>query len=201
MIAGLEQVRAITLTNPVLRALAPSCACAMLAIATLVGTYVEWVKPAGDRLERAEASYRKAKQELEQAHAQRALFEKAKLAQEQVDGVWRALPSQDEYTALAMAISELGKAEHLTIPGMNYHVEKSDGQLPVKASLSFRVIGDYAAMYRFIHRMETAESYLVVESLDAAKADKAARAASSAVVFNVTVTTFLRPSLPKANMS
>ncbi len=201
MIVGLERMRAITLTKPLLRALAPSCACAMLAIATLVGTYMEWVKPADDRLERAETAYRKAKQEQEQAHAQRMLFERAKQAQEQVDAVWRALPSQDEYTALAMAISELGKTERLTIPGMNYHVDKSDGRLPVKASLSFRVVGDYAAMYRFIHRLETAESYLVVESLDAARAYKAARAASHAVVFNVTVITFLRPPLPKGNMS
>lgn len=201
MIAGMERVRSVNLARPAVRSLIPSSACALLALVALVGAYVEWVVPADDRLERAEAAYRKATQEQEQSRSQRALFERARLAQDQVDAFWRALPSQDEYAALAMAISELGKAEHLTIPGMNYHVEKMEGQLPVKASLSFRVIGDYAAMYRFIHRLETAESYLVVESLDAARADKAARATSHAVVFNVTVATFLRPSPPRGNMS
>ncbi len=201
MIAGMERVRSVNLARPAVRSLVPSSVCALLALAALVGAYVEWVIPADDRFERAEAAYRKATQEQEQSRSQRALFERARLAQEQVDAFWRALPSQDEYAALAMAISELGKAEHLTIPGMNYRVEKLEGQLPVKASLSFRVIGDYAAMYRFIHRLETAESYLVVESLDAARADKAAHAMSHAVVFNVTVATFLRPSPPRGNMS
>jgi Tfp pilus assembly protein PilO len=201
MIGIVERLVVPCVTRPAIRSLTLSSACSLLALAALVGAYVEWVIPADDRLERAEAAYRKATLEQEQSRSQRALFEKALLTQEQVDTFWRALPSQDEYAALAMAISELGKAEHLTIPGMNYHVEKLEGQLPVKASLSFRVIGDYAAMYRFIHRLETAESYLVVESLDAARADKAARATSHAVVFNVTVATFLRPSPPRGNMS
>ena len=173
----------------------------VLSITMLSCMYLWVVKPADDRLLSAQAGYEQAKKELERSYERRALFERAQKAQGQLNALWQALPTQHHYAALAMAISELAKAEHVAIPGMSYHVEKSEGVLPTKATLTFRVTGDYAAIYRFIHRLETSESYLVIERLDAARADKEMHAASHLVVFNVTVATFLQPAQPTSDMS
>jgi hypothetical protein len=56
--------------------------------------------------------------------------------------------------------------------------------------------GDYGAIYRFIHRLEMTERYLVIEQLDATRLDTSDRASRTLLVFNVKVATFLRPSLP-----
>ncbi|HNK16712.1 MAG TPA: hypothetical protein PLZ20_19290, partial [Nitrospira sp.] len=90
----------------------------------------------------------------------------------------------------------------VTIPGMQYAVERSpaDG-MPVKASISFSVTGDYAAVYRFIHRLESADSYVVIESLNASRTAKSDKGSSSSVVFHVTVATFLRPNPPTGSLS
>ena len=189
------------LTRPALRSLFPAIALSTLSIVVLVCTYVLVLKPAEDRLAVAETGYARAKAALEQTHEQRALFERVRNAQGQLTTLWHALPAQQHYAALAMAISELAKAEHVGIPGMSYHMEKSEELLPTKATLTFRVTGDYAAIYRFIHRLETSESYLVIERLDAARADKGIRATSQHVVFHVTVATFLQPAPPPSDMS
>lgn len=195
------QISVPQLTRPAIVSLIPAVTLAGLSMAILSFSYLLVVKPADDRLVSAEIGYAQAKKELEQSYERRALLERVQKAQGQLNALWRALPAQDHYAALAMAISELGKAEHVTIPGMSYHVEKSEGILPTKATLTFRVTGDYAAIYRFIHRLETSETYLVIEGLDAARADKGMHAASHLVVFHVTVATFLQPPQPTRNMS
>lgn len=157
--------------------------------------------PALSRLEQAETAYQTAKQSQDQLHRTRALQEKARTAQQQVEDVWRELPTQNEFASFAMAISEVGRLEHVAIPGMAYHVEKAEGSLPVKATLTFKATGDYGAIYRFIHRLEMTEPYLVIESLDAARLDKSDRASSTLLVFNVKVATFLRPNPPGAQES
>jgi hypothetical protein len=95
-----------------------------------------------------------------------------------------------------MTISELGRLEHVALPGMAYHVEQAAGALPIKATLTFKVTGDYGAIYRFLHRLEKTERYLVIEQLDATRLDSSDRASSTLLVFNVKVATFLRPSPP-----
>jgi Tfp pilus assembly protein PilO len=151
-------------------------------------------EPALSRLEQAETAHQTAKQMQDQLHRTRALQEKARTAQQQVEEVWKELPTQNEFSSFAMAISEVGRLEHVAIPGMAYHVEKAEGAVPVKATLTFKVTGDYGAIYRFIHRLEMTEPYLVIERLDAARLDKSDRASSTLLVFNVKVATFLRPS-------
>ena len=76
---------------------------------------------------------------------------------------------------------------------MQYAVERSpaDG-IPVKASISFSVTGEYAAVYRFIHRLNRLILMAVIESLNRVGPRKYRRASS--VVFHVTVATFLRPN-------
>jgi hypothetical protein len=167
-----------------------------LAVVSCVAAVSVWWgvrDPAAARLELAETSYRSAKQSQDQLHRTRALQEQAQRAQRDVEGVWNALPTHNEFSSFAMAISEMARLEHVVIPGMGYHVGKSEGLLPVKAILTFKVTGQYGAIYRFIHRLETTEPYLVIESLDAARVDKSDRASSMLVVFNVKIMTFLRP--------
>jgi len=168
----------------------------LAVVSCVVAVSVWWGvrAPAAARLELAEISYRSAKQSQDQLSRTRTLQEQAQRAQRDVESVWNALPTQNEFSAFAMAISEMGRLEHVAIPGMGYHVGKREGLLPVKATLTFKVTGSYSAIYRFIHRLETTEPYLVIEGLDAAKVDKSDRASSMLVVFNVKVMTFLRPA-------
>lgn len=170
----------------------------LIAVGCAVFIYIGIREPALLRLEQAETAFQTAKQNQEQLHRTRALQEKAKSAQQQVENVWKGLPTQNEFASFAMAISEMGKLERVAIPGMAYHVEKAEGTVPVKATLTFKVTGDYGSIYRFIHRLEMTEPYLVIERLDAARLDKSDRASSTLLVFNVKVATFLRPSLPGA---
>ena len=86
-------------------------------------------------------------------------------------------------------------------------LDKTDGALALKASMTFRVAGDYASIRRFIHRLETTGPYLFIESLDASRSQsrqalkvsaesgppRPGHAMRSVVVFNVRVVTFLRP--------
>jgi Tfp pilus assembly protein PilO len=155
-------------------------------------------EPALSRLEQGETAYQAAKQTQEQLDRTRALQEKARTARQQVEEVWKGLPTQNEFASFAMAISEMARLEHIAIPGMAYHVGKAEGTLPANATLTFKVTGDYGAIYRFIHRLETTEPYLVIEQLDAARLDHSDRASSNLLVFNMKVVTFLRPSRPAA---
>lgn len=196
----------ISLTVPTvpkasLRRLLPLGLVTLTAVGSAAIFYVGILGPAMSRLEQAEIAYQAAKQTQEQSHRTRALQEQARTAQQQVEEVWKELPTQNEFASFAMAISEVGRLEHVAIPGMAYHMEKAEGALPVKATLTFKVTGDYGAIYRFIHRLELTEPYLVIERLDAARVDKSDRASSTLLVFNVKVATFLRPSPPGAQES
>ncbi len=153
-------------------------------------------EPTLSRLEQAEAAFQTAKRNQEQRHRTRAVQEKARTAQQAVEEVWAGLPTQNEFASFAMTISELGQLEHVALPGMAYHMEKADGALPVKATLTFTVTGDYGSIYRFIHRLERTERYLVIEQLDATRLETSDRASRTLLVFNVKVATFLRPSPP-----
>jgi hypothetical protein len=173
----------------------------IIAVGCATFLYIGIREPALSRLVQAEMDFQTAKQNQEQLQRTRVLQEKARTAQQQVEGVWKGLPTQNEFASFAMAISEMGKLERVAIPGMAYHVEKAEGAVPVKATLTFKVTGDYGAVYRFIHRLEMTEPYLVIERLDAARLDKSDRASSTLLVFNVKVATFLRPSLTGAQES
>lgn len=139
----------------------------------------------------AEQAYHAAKQaqsDLQQTHAQQV---RARTAQRQLETERHALPTQEEFTSLALALSELAKREQVKIPGMSYDIQKKEGTQPVKATMTFRATGDYAAIYRLVHRLETAERYLVIERLDVAREHQRETAATGVVV-NITVATYLR---------
>jgi len=187
-----------TLPAALLRRFVPLGLVTLTTVGCAIFLYVGIREPASSRLEQAETAFQTAKQNQEQLSRTRALQEKARTAQQQVGEVWKGLPTQNEFASFAMAISELGRLERVTIPGMAYHIEKAEGAVPVKATLTFKITGAYGSIYRFIHRLEMTERYLVIERLDAARLDKSDHASSTLLVFNIKVATFLRPSPPGA---
>ncbi|MCS6286903.1 MAG: hypothetical protein H8K08_15890 [Nitrospira sp.] len=194
-------VSGLRLSSVAQRGLVPVVLLALTATALLASAYTFVRVPAQQRVWLSAQTYDKAKQQQGQLLAARAMQERARDAAREVSGVWKGLPTEVEFASLAVAITELGRVEQVGIPGMAYRVAKREGPLPVKATMSFKVSGDYGAVYRFLHRLETAKSYLVIESLDAARADKSAQAKSHVVVCNITVATFLRPVAPTAEES
>ena len=185
----------VTLPKTALRRLVPLGVLTGLSLLGTVVSYGYGMKPAQDHLQLAEQAYQSAKQAqaaLQQSHAQQL---RARTAQRQLETERAALPTREEFTSLALALSELAKREQVKIPGMSYDIQKSDRTQPVKATITFRATGDYAAIYRFVHRMETAEHYLVIESLDVAREQKRAMAGAGVVV-NIKVATYLRHEAP-----
>jgi len=174
----------------------------VLACVLAATNYFYRLSPAQEHLAQAEAAYQTTLRAQAALEATRKTQEEILAIKLKLDEVWRGLPTETEFASLALAISELGRSERVTIPGMQYAVERSpaDG-LPVKASISFSVTGDYAAVYRFIHRLESADSYVVIESLNASRTAKSDKGSSSSVVFHVTVATFLRPNPPTGSLS
>ena len=160
------------------------------------------LSPAQEHLAQVEAAYQTTLRAQAALQAKRKTQEEMRTVKLKLDEVWRGLPTETEFASLALAISELGRSERVTIPGMQYAVERShaDG-MPVKASISFSVTGEYAAVYRFIHRLESADSYVVIESLNASRTAKSEKGGASSVVFHVTVATFLRPNPTTGSLS
>ncbi|MBL8075572.1 MAG: type 4a pilus biogenesis protein PilO [Nitrospira sp.] len=181
----------VTVPKAALRRLLPLTVLTGLSVAVAVVSYVYGLKPAEARLDAIERAYHSAKQVQTALQQTRAQQVQVRAAQRQLETERAALPTRAEFSSLALAVSELAKREQVTIPGMSYDMQKKDGPQLVKATMAFRATGDYAAIYRFVHRLETAERYLVIESLDVA-GEHMRETAATRVVVNITVTTYLR---------
>jgi Tfp pilus assembly protein PilO len=175
-----------------LRALMPLAMCAVCSVGLAGGVWLVAQEPAQERLHRAEAAYEAAR------HTQSRQLE-ARRTQEELAATWRVLTVRKEFPSLVLAVADLAQRDGVAIPGMSYALQKAEGGLALKASMSFQISGDYAAIRRFIHRIETDERYLAVESLDAARSQKHAPAGEGResvveqVRFSVRVLTFLKP--------
>ncbi|MBX3349024.1 MAG: type 4a pilus biogenesis protein PilO [Nitrospira sp.] len=181
----------VTVPKAALRRLVPLTILTGLSLLGTLLSYGYGLRPAEDHLQMAEQAYQSAKQAqatLQQTHAQQV---RARTAQRQLDSERQALPTREEFTSLALALSELAKREQVKIPGMGYDIQKQDGTEPVKATITFRATGEYAAIYRLVHRLETAERYLVIERLDVAREHQRAMV-TTGVVVNIKVATYLR---------
>lgn len=140
------------------------------------------LQPAQERLESAQVAYDTARQ----------AYMRVKTARETSKGlqaIWRLLPAREEFASLIMTISETAQQDRVAIPGMTYTFHELEGESAIQASMSFRAAGVYEAIRRFIYRLETAELYLAIESLDATRSNKA-----NEVEFNVRMVTYLKPS-------
>lgn len=171
------------------RALQPLGFATILAVSVAAGVNMLVLAPKQERLTTAKARYEAARQtQIRQKAAKKTLEELAE--------VWKTLPPRKEFATLAAAISELARADRVSIQGMTYSLQKAEEGMPIKASLTFRPQGEYAAIRRFIHRLETTSSYLYIESLDASRATGSVETRSPLVVFNLRLVTFLKPDPP-----
>jgi Tfp pilus assembly protein PilO len=184
-----------------LRGLIPLAMLTVLSIAGATLVYALGLSPAEQHLVNAEQAFQSAKQAQAALQGARTQQARARSAQQQLDLVRQALPSHEEFTPLAMALTELGKSEHVAIPGMGYDIKKSEEGQPAKATIAFRASGDYASVYRFIHRLETVDPYVVIESLDVAREQTSKSSSSARIVVNIKVATYLRQVQPTVKSS
>ncbi len=202
MILQLHRLQLPMMGRRLFISLLPLMSLAVCASILATMSYVYWMSPAQDCLAQVQSAYQAALQAQGTLQANRKTQEEIRAIKLQLDKAWLGLPTETEFASLGLAISELGRSEHVSIPGMQYGVEQSKvSGMPAKASISFSVTGDYAAVYRFIHRLESADSYVVIESLDASRAATSDKGAPSAVVFHLKVATFLRSNPPTGSMS
>jgi Tfp pilus assembly protein PilO len=183
----------LQIPRPALHGLIPLMAFVAVGIGCLLGSYWLLLEQSRTRVETLQAAYEEAKQ----AHGKRVAAKQVqglvRASQRDLEKLLETLPTQRQFPALAVAISEFGKHLRVSIPGMTHSTKPSTTGLAVEGSLRFRAIGEYADIYRFIHRLETAQSYLVIESLDVTRSGGRTAAGKSLVELNVRVVTFLRP--------
>lgn len=179
-----------TLSTVAIRGLIPLGGLTVLFLSLAATMNVFFLRPAQERAINAERHYQTAKQAHATLQGARTQQERARAAQRRLEQVWESLPTRDEFGSVAMALLELAKRERIAIPGMQYDIKKPEGGLPAKATIAFHATGAYAAMYQFIHRVEMADPYLVIESLDVASEHRGSDA--SRVRVGIRVVTFLR---------
>jgi Tfp pilus assembly protein PilO len=180
-----------------LRALAPLALLACVSLGVVAGVSLLVREPAQDRLRNAEAAYGAARQAQSEQLAVRR-------TEEALAATWHTLTARKEFPSLILAVTDLAQRDGVAIPGISYSLQKVDEGLAMKASMAFQVAGDYAAIRRFIHRLETDRHYLAVESLDASRSQKrlslgqGKESVIEQVRFNIRVMTFLKPDTPAA---
>jgi Tfp pilus assembly protein PilO len=172
------------------RALAPLGLAAVVATGGAVAVVQSVQAPAQERVTKAMASYEQARQTLVRQEAMRKT--EADLAE-----MWRGIPARTNFSAMVLSISDLAQQDRVTIPGITYGFQTVEDGLALKASMSFQAAGEYGAIRRFIHRLETSGPHLFIESLDVSRSGRTAKLSAGAVVFNVRVVTFLRPETPR----
>ena len=196
---------AVTLVPRQMQGIARSTLLPLVPLVLVAGVFVGfagWVYwslavPARASLAAAETTYQLARQAKTKMEGARKTQEQARSVQAELTQVWRALPTQNEFSGLAMAVSELGRAEGVTIPGMNYSLKpEKERAVAIEATLTFQAIGTYAGIYRFIHQLEHHSTYMVIDKLHVRQVTHSREAGQPLVSFSVTLTTFLRPSVP-----
>lgn len=176
------------------QSLAPLASVTLLSLSIAVCIEFFYHQTAIMRLTDAEAAYQTAKATREQMLRNRQIQVRARNAQEELETVWRTLPTQQDFTNLALELSELGRAEGVLIPGMNYTLKSAKEQtVTTEATISFQASGSYAAIYRFIHQLEHRSTYLVIDKLDVRRLTQTNKSAANLVSLNVTLTTYLKP--------
>jgi Tfp pilus assembly protein PilO len=179
--------------RPALYGLIPLIAFVAIGIGCVLGGYWLLLEPSRSRVETLQVANEEARQAYEKRVAAKQIQGLVRRSQRDLEKLWETLPTQRQFPALAVAISEFGKHVGVSIPGMTYSTQPSKSGLAIEGSLRFGAIGEYSDIYQFIHRLETAQSYLVIESLDVTRSGKHTAAGKSLVELNVRVITFLRP--------
>ncbi|MCC6964960.1 MAG: type 4a pilus biogenesis protein PilO [Nitrospira sp.] len=183
-------------TRSMLLPLAPLALVAGGSVGLAEWVYWSMTVPARTSLATAEIAYQLTKQEKTQIEDTIKVQVQARSVQAELAQIWRTLPTQDEFSSLALAVSELGRAEGVTIPGMNYALKpEKERAVASEATLTFQAIGTYAGIYRFIHQLEHHSTYMVIDKLQVRQVVHPHETSQPMISFSVTLTTFLRPPL------
>jgi len=184
-----------SLPGTMLRALTPLALVMSGSMAVAGWAYWSFGEAAAARLTAAEVAYQSARDAKSKMEQERRIQMRAKAVQEELKDVWNTLPVQQDFTTLALTVSELGRAEGVMIPGMNYTLKLAKETAgATEAVLTFQATGPYAGIYRFIHRLEHHSIYMTIDKLDVHRLSESHKSGAHLVSFNVTLTTFLRPS-------
>ena len=182
------------------QALRPLALLSLLGLLGALGAYWYVLVPAQENVETLRAAYEQERQKQTALRVKRKTQEDVRQIRKELVGVWKMIPAQKDFAEMAITISELAKEVRVLVPGMKYSHDKADGNLPMKASLSFQATGKYRDIYRFLHRLETTEPYLVIEQLNAARTEEPGRRAKHQVQFNIRVVTFLKQNAPPTSV-
>jgi len=150
--------------------------------AGLVGVHLFVVGPAQDRLAQAEAAWMAARQRI----AQRLGAEEAR---KQVTVILNAVPGHRDFAQLPLALSEVARRDRVAMPDISYALEKTTAAGFTKAVLRGSVSGRYEDLRRFIHHLETADSFLFIEDLNVSR-DGTRK--GEIITFHITLSTYIR---------
>jgi len=129
---------------------------------------------------------------LNQLRQQQVTRITAKTTQTQLAKIWKKLPAPEEFSDLGVTITRLAKANHVHIPGMQYHQDKQDKKkagLAIKGSISFEAFGAYEDIRKFIFKLETSGTYLIIEKLSAEHSKK-----TDDITFKLRIGTYFKPN-------
>ena len=93
-------------------------------------------------------------------------------SQENLEQFRKFLLTKNEFAKQVInQLSEMAKRLNLNLPAVSYRPEGQEEQL-TKMSFSFEVSGNYEAIRRFIHAIETSNDFLIIEDLILAQQSK-----------------------------
>ncbi len=167
------------------RALVPLATVTALCVVGGATVYATWLEPARARVTQALAAHGQAREQQLRLQAMRE-------TQEALADVWKRIPPRTQFTEIIMTVSGLARQNGVRVPGMTYSFERVEDGLALKAAMTFQAQGDYAAIRRFIHRLETRGPHLFIESLDVSRTT-GMRGSAGQVLFNLRLATYLRP--------
>lgn len=180
-------------SRPVWRELRPLLVITLLGFLIVLASYWAFLVPAQRQLVAMQNAYEASRQDHRKLVIHKHLQERVLRGRQELERVWNTLPEEKQFPALAVTISEFGKRMNVSIPGMSYSIQPSNKGLPMEGSIQFSAVGEYSDVYRFIDQLETSKSYLVIESLDAAKTTARQISGTTLVQLHIRVVTFLRP--------
>lgn len=190
MVASLQELRRHY--GPLLpwAALAGSLAAVWMALHLVI------IVPAQSRLDQIETDWRTARQRLDERI-------QAKQVLKDLAYVLAMLPVQREFAQMPLSITDEARRNHVSLPGLAYTSEKSEGGLASKAVFHGPVTGRYEDLRRFIHNMEAADRLLFIENLDVLRSDYNEKQfkkykKGEVVTFNLRIATYIKQGPARA---
>ena len=129
--------------------------------------------------------------ESEWAASRQALMfhREAKKAKKDLSQVWAVLPTERDFTPLALRISDEAKRDRVTLPALSYRTEPTLVENTSKGVLQGPMTGRYEDLRRFIHGLETTAESLFIEDLELTRSGGVQ---DTPLTFNIMIAMYLR---------